>query len=64
MLSPNLQGWIERTQRLWQRMKFPSINHIFRENNTQEDRLSKKGLLASFGSMKIIPLVKNDEIND
>ena len=33
MMSPHLQGWIEWTQCLWQRLGSPPINHIYRENN-------------------------------
>lgn len=49
LLSPHLRGWLARTQNLWNRMLRPTINHIFRENNTRADRLSKKGLQADFG---------------
>lgn len=34
-------------------MDCPVISHIYRENNTRADRLSKRGLLADFSSMTI-----------
>lgn len=52
--SPPLIGWIDRTRSLWHRLNRPPIKHIFRENNTRADQLSKMGLLADFGSMKVI----------
>ena len=45
----DLQGWIQRTISLWQKLNQPPIIHIYRENNTRGDRLSKKGLAANFG---------------
>ena len=53
MMSPFLQGWMDRVRKLWRRLGCPVISHVFRENNTRADRLSKRGLLAYFGSMKI-----------
>ena len=48
-----LLGWIDQIQSFWHRLDCPSINHIFRENNTWADRLSKMGLVAEFGSMNV-----------
>lgn len=42
MYNQLLQGWIDRTQYLWSRMEFSPMFHIFCENNTRADRLSKK----------------------
>ena len=53
MMTPHLQGWIERTQSLWKKLGYPSINHIYREGNTRADKLSKKGLGADFGIMMV-----------
>lgn len=53
MDSPHLQGWIDRTRELWKRMDCPPIHHIYRENNTRADRLSKKGLLEEFGILRV-----------
>lgn len=53
MRSPHLQGWVERTQGLWQRLGCPPINHIYRENNSRADKLSKRGLTAGFGNMEV-----------
>lgn len=64
MLSPQLQGWIERTQRLWRRLNCLPINHIFRKNNTRADRLSKKGLVADYGLMKIIHFSDGRQIGE
>lgn len=46
--TPHLQGWVERTRQLWNLLNCPPIFHIFRENNTRADRLSKRGLLEDF----------------
>lgn len=48
-LSPHLRGWLDRAQGLWNRLQRPEINHIFRENNTRADGLSKRGLQADYG---------------
>ena len=53
MMTPHLQGWIERTQSLWKRLGCPSINHIYREGNTRANKLSKKGLVEDFGIMRV-----------
>ena len=53
MKSSHLQGWLERTQSLWQRLGCPPINHIYRESNTRADKLSKRGLRAEFGIMEV-----------
>ena len=49
LLSPHLHGWLARTQNLWNRMLRPMINHIYRENNTRADGLSKRGLQVDYG---------------
>ena len=51
MNTPDLQGWLRRTQHLWHRLGNPPISHIFRENNTRVDGLSKRGLSEAFGFM-------------
>lgn len=53
MESPLLKGWFDRSKVLWDRLNCPPIHHIFRENNTRADRLSKRGLLEAFGTLKV-----------
>ena len=53
MDSPYLKGWFDRTRVLWDRLNCPPIFHIYRENNTRVDRLSKRGLQEEFGFLKV-----------
>ena len=50
---PDLQGWIQRTISLWQKLNQPPIVHVYREKNARADRLSKKGLAANFGFLQV-----------
>lgn len=50
--TARVQGWLLRAQQLWSKMNKPAITHIFRENNTRADRLSKKGLDMEFGILQ------------
>lgn len=51
MNNPGSVGWRQRTLRLWQMLDCPPITHIYRENNTRAEGLSKRGLCADFGIM-------------
>lgn len=53
MIALGLMGWRQRTHRLWKILNYPPINHIYRENNTRADGLSKKGIQEDFGHMHI-----------
>lgn len=52
--NPGLQGWFQREKYLWVRLNRPPINHIFRENNTRADGLSKRGIKANFGCIQVL----------
>ena len=53
MRNPRLMGWRQRAHRLWKILDCPPIKHIYRENNTRADGLSKKGINADFGAMYV-----------
>ena len=63
MDTPILQGWMDRTRTLWNRMDCPPLLHIYRENNTRADRLSKRGLLEDFGILKVAHFQNGIQIN-
>lgn len=43
--------WLEHIDSLRKSFSIIHFNHIFRENNSQVDRLSKKGLVGDFRQM-------------
>lgn len=51
---PDLQGWICRIRRIWQRLGSPPIEHIYRDLNTRADGLSKRGLNADYGFIQVL----------
>ena len=51
---PNgLQGWVYRVKKLLTKINDLPMQHIYRENNSHVDVLSKKGLSVHFGSIHI-----------
>ena len=53
LYTPELQGWYTRAQSLWDSMGNPPMTHIYRDNNTRADGLSKRGLREAFGLMQM-----------
>lgn len=62
MIVSGLLGWRQRTHHLWQMLNCPCINHIYKENNTRADGLSKKGITADFGYMYILQFMDGVQI--
>lgn len=50
---PHLSGWMDKIMYFWRNMKQCSIHYIFRSQNVQADRLSKKGLSLGSWSMMV-----------
>ena len=50
------QGWIDKVKYLISKFASVSWNHIFRENNSRADKLSKKGLISPPGSLHILKI--------
>lgn len=48
-----LSGWTERVMYILTKFQSYTMQHIFRENNTRADYLSKKGLEAPYGTILI-----------
>ena len=63
MVSPLLQGWLDRTRKLWNQLGSPPLQHIYRELNTRADRLSKKGLMEDFGILKVAHFIRGSMID-
>lgn len=50
----NLIAWLERIKELKNSFSTIHFSHIFREKNSQANRLSKKGLSCIFGEMHCV----------
>ena len=51
-LNPGvLMYWMERIKDLMRSFKTINLSHVYREKNMEADRLSKRGLIESFGDM-------------
>lgn len=53
LTSSGFQEWYERTKHLCIILNKSPMIHIFRENNTRVDGLSKKGLRLPFGKLQV-----------
>ena len=51
--SLSSQGWLIRTKQMWMKLHNLPIQHIFRENKSRADGLSKKGLRLYFGILQV-----------
>ena len=52
--NPGIQGWLKRAKILWTILNHPPIKHIYRENNSRADDLSKKGIQVEFGIIRML----------
>ena len=48
-----LHGWVSRVRRLWYMLNRPALHHIYRDNNTRADGLSKMGIFSDYGTMQV-----------
>lgn len=60
--SITAHGWFRRAKILWEKLNEPPLHHIFRDNNTRVDRLSKKGLNMNYGHLQVTRYVNNQEV--
>ena len=55
-------GWYRRARHLWERLNYPPISHIYRENNTRDDGLSKQGVGMVFGILRVSQYKHNKKV--